>query len=99
MVHETGEATERFLRSAAFGEVNIVEAAAEEASRGLVRVNSEKTDTALTLSEELLANARHAIEKLRTVHDEMSERNEEHERQRELGLLVSVTQVSFCIVT
>lgn len=44
MVAETGEATARFLRGIAEGEVDQREALAEQAARGLQRVRSVKED-------------------------------------------------------
>eukprot|EP00803_Ostreobium_quekettii_P010076 evm.model.scf_1807.1 EVM.evm.TU.scf_1807.1 scf_1807:280-13061(-) len=89
MVHETGEATERLLRAIAFGEVKMVDIAAEEAAKALTRVGSEKLETPRTLSADLVSYAQTAMEQLRHVHAKLSEKQEEQDQQRDLGVMVS----------
>eukprot|EP00210_Caulerpa_lentillifera_P008090 g7724.t1 len=80
MVKETGEATERFLRSVAFGEVNMREARAEGAAKGLERVRSVQL-SAKAFTADLLNNAQQALHYLSNLREQLTEcRRREQQR-------------------
>ncbi|CAD7704333.1 unnamed protein product, partial [Ostreobium quekettii] len=87
MVHETGEATERLLRSIAIGEVKVVDISAEQAAKALCCVSSEKLETPQTLLLDLATYAHAAMEQLKRVHSKLSEQQQEQEQQREVGVM------------
>eukprot|EP01024_Parvocaulis_polyphysoides_P001289 TRINITY_DN1034_c0_g1_i1.p1 TRINITY_DN1034_c0_g1~~TRINITY_DN1034_c0_g1_i1.p1 ORF type:complete len:251 (+),score=39.05 TRINITY_DN1034_c0_g1_i1:236-988(+) len=73
MVHETGEATERFLRSVAFGEVDLDKEYEEEAEKGLAKVQmaSNVSDDCTASSQYLLEKAKAAAKVLHTLMDNL----------------------------
>lgn len=104
MVRETGEATERFLRSVAFGEVDLREARAEDAAKGLERVRSVRKSTE-TWSTDLLQNAEKALFYLSNVREQLTEcrrreqlRNPDEDQVRKSTFLFLIFLKIFCIL-
>jgi len=80
MVRDTGEASARFLRSVAFGEVNMKDARAEDAAKGLERMTSMVSETSVGWTNEMLSSAQEALKHLSTVREQLVQ----HQRRNHL---------------
>lgn len=79
MVHETGDATERFLRSVAFGEIDARQLADDRATQALAKMNATAASPAKSpcrgkqMSVDLLAKARNAADLLHSCLDSLED--------------------------
>ncbi|GMH44339.1 hypothetical protein BSKO_12273 [Bryopsis sp. KO-2023] len=80
MVRETGEATERFLRGVAFGEVDMEEIQAIDAAHGIEKLAHpvEFNNCVATVSMELTERAKAAVKTLKHVKEKLDQRHEQY---------------------
>lgn len=89
MVRETGEASEKLLRSIAFGEVDMVKLRAAEAEMASKKLAQERRLTAESLSKNLVDKALFALDRVQQLRGHLKEKQRERENRLSFGMVIN----------